>query len=278
MTFISTLELTNCLNIRLSRAHFWRRAVLFVFGIFLISLPQNVFASSMMCVDLFETIRFPGLEAASEKIGRSEVSYTYLTKDHPNIKRINGRITISASKVTEDSVDDLFIGFSGGSHTYLVFRGQRLDGGIAVNPINMQLLKINHKSDLLDVGIFLRFKNIPPALKDSLEQYLTENSKGLSLTCVRGVCEALEKSAGLSPHHQLTNGLLPTHTISRLIKNGLVDADGNLYAPEIYIMGGTSLKEHFKSGAMGDYSQLLAGAVLASSPLMLLHMLGISPF
>jgi hypothetical protein len=232
----------------------------------------------MMCSDLFGAAEIPGWRTASEKIGKRDVPFYVLTKDHAHLKHVKSTTYISASKVSLDSADDLFIGFSGGNHVYLVFRGQRLDGGIAVNPITTQLLKIKHNSDLLDSGIFLRFKNIPSNLKDSLEAYLTERSWGVSLTCVRGVCAALESSAGLRPINQQTNGLLPSHTLSRLINKGLVDEDGHIYTPEIYVMGGSSLKQHIKSGFLSDHGHLLAGAALVYTPLMILHSLGISPF
>jgi hypothetical protein len=231
-----------------------------------------------MCSDIFESGEAPGWITSSEKIGKKDIPFFVLTKDHPHVKQVNGTNYLSASKLSLDSADDLFIGFAGGNHVYLVFRGQRLDGGIAVNPVTTQLLKIKHNSDLLDTGIFLRFKNIPTNLKDSLEAYLTERSLGLSLTCVRGVCAALENSAGLRPINQQTNGLLPSHTLSRLINKGLVDEDGNIYTPEIYIMGGDSLKNYIKSGLLSDHGQVLAGAALVFTPLMMLHSLGISPF
>jgi hypothetical protein len=232
----------------------------------------------MICSDIFGPEHIPGWETASEKIGKKDIPFYALTKDHAHIKRGKGISYISASKVSLDSADDLFLGFSGGNHAYLVFRGQRLDGGIAVNPITAQLLKIKHHSDLLESGIFLRFKNIPTHLKDSLEAYLTERSWGVSLTCIRGVCDALENSAGLRPINQRTNGLLPTHTLSRLINKGLVDKDGHIYTPEIYVIGGGSLKEYIKTGFLSDHANVVAGTAIVFTPLMILHSLGVSPF
>ena len=234
--------------------------------------------SSLTCSDLFTPVP-TGWALSKEFFGETEVPFFYLEKSHPHIKKLQGRTVVPAKFVDVDSADDLFIGFSSlRNHAYIVFRGQRLDGGFALNPLKIEPLKIKHNTDLLESGVFLRFKTLPPEIKNSLEEYLSERNWGLSITCIRGVCGALNSAAGLKPVGQLSKGLMPFNTISRLVKKGLKDEQGNIYRPEVYVIGGDSFKSYYKQGALADATQMTAGGALLLGASMMYHILSTTPY
>lgn len=142
-------------------------------------------ASVVSCVDVISPSQ-TGLRSATERIGQSEIGYSWITSDHPGLRWQNGRWYLSASELDATSENDLFIAFSAErNRAYLVFRRHRLDGGIALSPM-VEPVKIRHGIDLLESGIIFRFRDLSNAAKNSLEEYLAGRSTGVSLTCVRG--------------------------------------------------------------------------------------------
>lgn len=224
------------------------------------------------CQQKFNALKpHPGLVVATEIYGGKKVSFKWVSTEHPAVRHSNGAPTISAKALDNDTADDLFIGFdSNRNHAYLVFRGNRLDGGFAVTPM-VEPLRIKHNTDLLSPGIIFRVRNVSADTKENLGRILSSKDWGISYTCVRGVCGTL-KEADLKVDKQLGKGSLPLITIRHLLLDGLREANGNILVPEVYLLGSDSLSKHMKQATRLDAISLMAAGTLYGTPSLIIYL------
>lgn len=134
---------------------------------------------------------------------------------------------------------DLYVGIStGAAHSYLVFNGQRYDGGLLAS---MTLASIRPRR-AVTAGIILRFRQLSPEVQQKLGAYLAASRSGFSVTCSSGVCHVLEAN-GL----QLPEGssYFPTQMVSDLLRNGLKTRSGEMIRPEVYVDSSLPIEHHF---------------------------------
>lgn len=214
---------------------------------------------------------FPGLTEETEIYGGKSIRFKWVSSKHPALKRVDGAATVSAKALDHNSADDLFIGFdSKSNHAYLVFRGNRLDGGFAVTPL-VQPLQVKHNTDLLSSGIIFRLRGLSTETKENLERILSQKDWGISYTCVRGVCGTLQE-ADLAVNKQWGKGSLPLITIKHLLLDGVKEANGNPLQTEVYLLGSDSIAKHMKRAILPDAASILAVGTIYGTPSLLLYL------
>ena len=182
---------------------------------------------------------------------------------------LNGKkIEYRSVKVNDSALDadisgnkgDILIGISEGGHAYIVSQGVRVDGNLYPHPTRIS------RDPRLTRGVVIRIKSTDVD-RTILESY--HNTK--SVTCAKTMCNVLEKSSGLYIGSQGKTFLSPDTVLRTILKNGIVDANGNKIPFDIYYLGRQDMQAsmvelkkntaQLRNGAVVTPVALVGGAV-----------------
>lgn len=226
------------------------------FGVFL----RKFLSISLAVVTLLEAALYPIVVEADE-----EPSCVWRVLDEKFGEK-NLRI-IDASSVNKKGdfvkLNELFgenpevlLGITPSGHSYLTVENVRYDGEAFTH-----FGAVRSHVSMVNDGIILRFKDLPPATIESLKKnLLAKAGKRLwSSSCFSGACNELQR-VGI----RLEDGkpLLPATFFQRIFHNGFVDSAGSPIPLEIYRTDPTSINEIHSTLVMTQVAKMLPPGII----------------